>query len=1351
MRYLFWKRGASLITLSSFLFAAGASLEGVDAAEYYVASYFSASSLCLTPNERIPDELAIPYRQSGLKISADVSGEKANLASDYAGKFDACFLPYSSTTYSSTTYEGGSFSNAAEDLRSLSFTFSSGEESFSLVFTGGGYGNHVTAMAKVMMKDGAHGISYYQDFPAAGRTSYQNSLGAYTYLWGTSFSNMAIRHGSYAEANVMPIRFSFDPSTMRIYGHSYGYSSYEERDVLIWDLSAGVNDGSSSPSFSPWGRYSVSLSFDEIRSGREANLILYSINGQNFSTTSFSNDAGPRVGYSTKRGVKGKRITLEKPLTYDVIDGEGAQSISLRVKDPAGGSVSLSASDDEIISASAGWNSYQEGIGFVPTMDGEYTLEAFASDLEGRAGEPASFAIEIADDETPEFVVPSFHQDQKVGDLFVVPEVDVSYGGHLHRASSKLIGPDGEEIAGKTVSLEKEGLYRLQGNYEKDGVLYQESFPIRVSRELPYYLVARPGMDYAYETSRFDSSLSGVRFTSSRTSATLSWEREIPLSSLDKDFLLAEVIANPDGPKEEANAITFTLTDEADEENQVRFVAKQDDSDESMSYGRAGSAEQTLAALDVYGSPVSSAYAGTPIAHSFYGESHKGNLADRRIRFYFDNEEKRVFTTGGVLVADLDDPSLFLHSWKGFTGNSVKLSISVSGLSASKASFLLTQMAGYSLTHESLVDSSSPEANALFDEVPTGLVGTPYPLLPYSLTDNLDAHPYREASVTYGGENVPLESDSFTPSRPGNYHILYRFYDHAGNVKEENIVVPVALVLPELTLSLSSESQTSGFVGEKISIPSFQIFGGSGLYHSSVSAVGKTSGTSLPIDDSFSFRPLSVETYFVLYKVQDYLGNQAKKSFEVSVSLSPAPIIEAEVSFEDPFFVGKTYSLPSVMAKDYSANPSSPTNIPTSLSYVVDSRVTAIEGTAFTPQGETGLTNAYLRYSASNGTASSYQDIPIQVINPKGENGLEMARYFLMDGFSVNSTTGSLDFSTTQEGASLRFAKPVYSDGFELDFAVLAEANSFQAIDVRLSSAENPTKAVLLSVEKGQSGSPFSPLFINGSYVGEMAGDFYEQSAQRLRLAYAESTRTITDNASTSFGPISSYEDGSSFQGFGPMLRVQTSLRGVSGDSLLRLYQIGNQRLSSLELDATAPEVILDGELVRSVGIGETVTLPSAFASDVLSDVASFGVRVLDPEGNVILSQENYAESVSFVASKYGDYNVIFQSSDSEGNTASFLMVVSVEDKEPPHIVLKGNCPKAAKANEAVKLPSASAEDGQGQAECFVFLIDPSDRMSDITTALSFVASQKGTYIIRYYAVDESGNSAFLDFTVEVN
>lgn len=178
------------------------------------------------------------------------------------------------------------------------------------------------------------------------------------------------------------------------------------------------------------------------------------------------------------------------------------------------------------------------------------------------------------------------------------------------------------------------------------------------------------------------------------------------------------------------------------------------------------------------------------------------------------------------------------------------------------------------------------------------------------------------------------------------------------------------------------------------------------------------------------------------------------------------------------------------------------------------------------------------------------------------------------------------------------------------------------------------------------------------------------------------------------------------------------SLRLSGSDSAGNYTHTLNQSPSTTyitNVDADAPTITITGNNPHTHEVKGTYTDVGATASDTV-------------DGNLttsIVVTNNVNDQVS------GSYTVVYDVSDSAGNTAQATRTVNVVDTSPPVITLQGASPIQVYQGQTYTDAGATAQDAY-----------EGNITSDIVTTNPVNTSNLGPYLVRYNVDDASGNSA---------
>lgn len=1313
---------------------------------------FDFSDSYASTNVSVPAGTGITVADRGLGITAGKSGANVSIKNTLGGVFDISFMPYSTLPYAGNVLEGSSFDNSYQDIEEMSLVFTDAKDSsksFKVRLTGGAADNNVTVNASVDTGAYRAGVYYYRDNKASGSTSGYNAEGVYTYLYGTSFSNMAVSDGSYASSNVRPVRIVFDPDEMCVYGYNYGYNAYTAEKRLIWDMSESIVDGRDvEGTLQGFSEYKVKLVFDSVRSGKKASTIIYSINGQSLASSVVNNLVGPTLKVDADREISvGSTLTVPQPYAYDFIDGKVSFDGVVRVTDPDGNvvvpevaGVSLTLSSEK-----PGYYTYVDGAEIDIVKDGSYLVSYIGKDSDGIYGIPYEAVFKTAEEEDGLIIEGSYSSYVRVGSNLNIPSAKWNIDGSDVAADAKVISPDGE-ILSSPYQASVAGRYTIVYSASHSASTLESNLYIYAFEDNSSLFGVGNGVSVSSGTSPLNVGLSGLIATTTVANGTVTYSKAIDISSKTKSDTIISFMALPRSiGKASMGQIAVKLTDSADASNYVNILITPATS-KDMSMVRAGSAEQTPAGRSSSGSVESYLGGGTGVLHSFYGIANYVDITEQIIDVRMDYATKCVYI-GEKLVCDLDDSEYFAKAWDGFKGQAI-LSVTMRELASESASILINSVDGNKIYGSYYGDCVSPTIFADFDvdDVPDAEVGKKYSILPVTVRDNRDT----EASVTVkvtdkDGKSVAINDGGFVPTEEGEYYMTFAASDCAGNTVSVRYTVNAYSSVSAPSISIDGVVPSATYVGEKISLPSYLVSGGSGMNRVVIKAVGKSTGTEYTVEN-LTFVALVADVYTVTYTVTDYLGTSSSASGTVAATVSDRPIWKSTLVLPDVLVSGQKVILPSASAYDYVAN--RPATI--SVAVNVDGKSVAIgSDLVYNPTTNLAKTTATVVYTATAASGkTSVMEYEIPLVNLYDEYGLVISRYFKTEGINqVKQEEDYISFGFTSSDNSIEFVKPVYAHGFELVFDVPVGANNFNTVSITLTDVLDASKKVIFTARKGGFADKTTFVSINDMQDISIEGNFFD-AIKRMRISYNNDDYSIQDSSGLTVGYVKNYSDGSRFQGFSDTVYMSISMDGVDGLGQLNLYKLGNQLLMENDGDYTQPVIVTEEEISRSLSKGSLLVIPKAKAFDVLGFSTTISVSVLK-NNTRILSDAAADVSHTVELNEYGEYTVIYKAYDDCDNPATLTLVVNVRDNEPPTIGIEQE-ELVVYVGTEVTIPVPIVVDDVSVDKQYVFVIDTLNNMINVTGETTYTPTKKGIYTIRYVAIDSSGNYGIKDLILKV-
>lgn len=929
-----------------------------------------------------------------------------------------------------------------------------------------------------------------------------------------------------------------------------------------------------------------------------------------------------------------------------------------------------------------------------------------------------------------------------VGDEVTVPSRVLEIGGESRQAEVKILSPDGGAYSGKSFIADEAGIWTVEYWADFSGG--------RASETVVYNCVRRPidlfaANSYARVESgslSSDEELKGLSVTF-RSGGAISFTPAADLKGLTKEDVFAELIVDASSVgNADFSTLTFTISDVYDPENILTIVLADAGPANCNGQGTYVRAAATGQALCGYNAGELLKTSGTHIKHSFRGLPENGL---RTIRLYYDDGERALYASSAwdyrdpekTLVADFDDETAFPDiQWKGFTTGEVNISVSASGFSAVSADVLLIGFCGYDLSAEKYIDSAAPVITVDYggeETVPGASVGTIYPVFGATAFDDfegqvpVDVRVYFE-SVSGTRTDVWLTDGKFRVDYVGEYVIEYTAKDKSGNSATESVRLisvsaaePIKLDIPDLPAS--AEVYTKIQLPELSSVGATGGFGNISLKRRVIAPDGsETDAADLLVPDELG-------VYTIIYEALDYCGNTAYAEQKISSLGCEKPIFTKNIVLPEVLITGFTYELPDTEAKETSGNKLVTASVE---KYVNGNKVS--DG-RFVASGE----SVSVKYAASGVSGKTEYMTVIPVVD--GNGGKDQDKYFYGD-FIVTENQTDIELKGTGS-SSLVFANPLNGNEFLLEFYCDSLSTAFRAFSVSLRDAENPSVSVTLLVEYGATGVTVTQDGIK-KYK-------FSANGNRYRISYANASRRIEDGFGSGAFAVETDDAGGIFGGFSGALWLEISAEGLKADSRLYLTRLNNQPLGYRKIDREsrkdeiAPQIVYEDTLAVKQTIGTSVKLPSGRAYDVLGEIRSFTVTVVDPEGKKVLDGVSASESRTLTFDKYGIYNVNYRAADSNGNVTERIKLFKVNEVEAPVLTVKADALKSRySAGDIISIPEFSASDNSGACTVNVYLLMPDNQLRLLVREVngektSYLSSEDETYPSSFKA----GENAF--------
>ena len=946
------------------------------------------------------------------------------------------------------------------------------------------------------------------------------------------------------------------------------------------------------------------------------------------------------------------------------------------------------------------------------------------------------------------------------GEEIIMPDGKVSYKGQEKEPEIKyVVFPSGKAKSGETIVLSEAGKYEVVFKADFDGALISAKKSFIVKKSL--LQVNNDSSSAEIVDNKIKVSLAPDDVFAYNAILDLSTSStEVPM--LDMEFT-PSAIGTAD-----ATRVKIRLTDLYNEENYVTISLNHfiDDWASGHIYVTAGAAHQPQIGVENAGNPaLMKAYVNDSFGYGAAVNVAMSGLpkvpADSHLTMYYDGAEKlfradrESYSGINQLVVDLDDPALFGDNiWEGFTTGEVRMTIFATNYQSAACNFTIHTICGVSEfedTGDIFAPSVSVKTDYQTDNLPTALVGKPYPIFEAEAVDGHDGKIPATPSVYYKYYSekpveVAVADGSFTPAKEGIYVIEYMAEDFSGNVTTKCVSVN-AVKGDGLQVALQ-DTVTEADTGTSVKVLSaIDCTDASGNVTYSIKAKNPSTGEEIEIDpQTMSFVPMVDGQWEITVTVKDYISTVVK-TFTMKANHTNQPQVYDTVGAPRYFILGATYQMPVLYGYDFSSG----AGVATAMDVFVTeegSQERKLENGQYVPETVGKVTVTYRLTVEDKVCEKSYEATAVDV----GYGGnLDMSKYFVASAGSAaaqsNNASITYEFS---ENTAFDFVNFVQVKNFTFAYQV-GEKNAFNKVNIYLTDIVNG-KQVKVSYNRTADGAAFS---LNDGAETKLSSTF-DGMNKNFSLEFLNDTHIVSPEVEIEL-EVKNFLDGTDFTGFTDnVARLSIEVEGVSGASQIVMKNLNAQTLNNAVVDRFAPQIIVE-TMSGDRGIGDKFGLKGAFVYDVLDPIATMtldvtgpnGAYLTDENGVVLDGTQDATKDYTFVIEELGDYVIRYVIKDGKGKTDNYVYAITAKDVTGPTITLLEH-KDSVKAGETVALAGTEVTDNL-TAECTVvaYVFGPEGSNIKVTDG-KFEAAVSGVYTVRYMAFDEDGNYAFASYEINV-
>lgn len=854
----------------------------------------------------------------------------------------------------------------------------------------------------------------------------------------------------------------------------------------------------------------------------------------------------------------------------------------------------------------------------------------------------------------------------------------------------------------------------------------------------------------------------GSTFKLNPSGSVVKYKNVVDLNSVSGNLI--ELVPNVGTDWFELTKVKVRLTDAYDSSNSIALVYEIN-SGAMSSTSDALSANPTLSCsfIQVEFNGIKAANSNyTPVANTsiafgqqFFAQ-HYPTDSFLPLHFKYDNSTNCVYlriepkSTEDFLVLDLDDPTDSYNDFKGFTTGEVYVSIESAG---SAGSFTVTKI-GNDVFSSVSEEEYKKDAGCLlsygydFENMLDGVVGYAYPLPKFVDSDVVAKLEYLDgADYTDITEQL---ANGFVPSKSGQYRISYTANNLYGYEKSISGIF-VVNDNPNDIFENESVDLKADLMGV-FEIPSISYKGGIGNlnveYTLSIDGVESVVVPGQSV--SFVKNGSTVKLFTEVYDEMNY-----RKQFEYEIAINNNVVkFELVDSFDKISLVkGSTFTVPGYVAIDYSKDDISQNNIDVVIKRGKTRTINV--GDVIDISSDTTI-----NYTIDGKTVKtiSIKCVP-QIIGLEEENSIDKQFGSISGVGSIAANDIGTGFVLSASGMSVDMPYSVSTSSLKISFSVFAQS-SISSVKTIVTSLSG--KSIVLELKNlgakpvlwiNGTETPYQISTLNDTYIEADTSGLYNKRYYNYTFVLDGAKGCLYNGEMVKLTNIATWSNKLAYDGFEKACaQVSFEVEGAVGDMFV-LDTVSNQRFTTIHLEndevmmpAIAFEKEMDSKVVK---VGDTVSIPLAYAYDVLDSVADIRMSIYAPDGTVLVNNALPTE-YSLAIQQYGTYSLVYTLSDSKYNSDRVRYSFVVQDNVPPTITLNGSYDGSYTVKKGVTVIGASVSDNNGDASSLVIWLEYSDLKQVVVSVGQHLSLEAGKYTIVYYAMDSDGNATIQKYQFEV-
>lgn len=957
-----------------------------------------------------------------------------------------------------------------------------------------------------------------------------------------------------------------------------------------------------------------------------------------------------------------------------------------------------------------------------------------------------------------------------------IPKAVLTYENEEYEAAGIVTYPSGACLRADSVTLDEIGKYTVEYKTTvevgagKRNITESTSFIVTDKT----YSVAdeKSSATYGEDVSQYDSGKTGLN-VALRNGDVLRFNQPIDLNGLtNKDPLVKLQLFPENKGYMEVQTVQMILTDCYDASNYItlEFVSGANafgSTYKATTYARTGASIHSQL-LGCFGENSRYSGLGHWINYGMDGESNSKPASECYLGMSMNYAERKVypytsFRQGDLLVGKLTDLSAYDNIWNGFTTGEVFLSIKCEDYIGSVCNFFVPEVIGMELDKIQLVDTTPPVLSVDYegytkDSIPNAIVNCNYPVFACEAFDLLS-----ETNTTvkvyynyYSADKyrVPIKNGHFLPTVQGLYVIEYTATDKAGNQTVEIVPVYCQTAVGSVRITLNGDGDTQAQTYSPVKVQSYQTQSTVGRLTGKITA--KLGETEVAVKNG-EFTPTVAGTYSIIYEVTDFIGQIASTSYELQVDMATEPMFLNKPLFERNYIVGKAYKMPTM----YAINPANGEIVEAEM-YVTDGQSERrVLNNTYTPVMSADG-KASVRYYVETEVGDKFSDVyTLKLVNVKNANNeLMIENYFNTVGCIAEASNSYTQFTAKAsemvaagvENAHFEYVRAILSTEISLKYSV-ATTKGLKKLTWLLTDKEDASVQISFSMEDM---GVETLLYINGEKtIFPFVRNFADSVTLPYELTYSDSVQLLSDKNKVKY-TIDKTLSGDEFNGFpSGYAYITCIMEGASDDTKVNLYLMNGQPMINTEYDTVGPNAFLTKEYDPSCELGQEVTIYALDLFDMLDTMVSATVTVRKEDGSYVVSKDGdtlnncpISEDIVAVFDSYGKYFIQYNATDSSYNSSPVYVTLQVYDTVAPTITVE-NAPRVE--GNTLHISKATATDNVPDQEITILVyVENATGNAQKVTGETFELTEKGTYYVKYLALDKSGNTTWAIYKITV-